>query len=71
MTPEPLPYPDPSEASEIPSSLPTSLLSPLKKDDTEPDASSMNMERPELSWNLCLVEQVVYSILPQDYSNLT
>ena len=49
MPPTPLPYPDPSEASER-SSLPlTSPLSSPKKDDTEPDAS---------------VEQVVYSILP-------
>ena len=54
MTPEPLPYPDPSEASETPSSVPTSLLSPPKKDDIEPAALSMNMERPDLSWNLCL-----------------
>ena len=54
MTPEPLPYPDPSEASEIPSLLPASLLSPPKKDDTKPNASSMNTERPDFSWNLCL-----------------
>ena len=54
MTPEPLPYPDPSEASEIPSSLPTSLSLLPKKDDIEPCASSVNMERPELSWSLCL-----------------
>ena len=54
MTPEPLPYPDPSEASETPSSLPTSLLLPVKKDNIEPGASSMYMERPDLSWNLCL-----------------
>ena len=53
-TPEPLPYPDPSEASEMSSSLLTSLLSPPKKDDIEPCASSMYMERPDLSWNLCL-----------------
>ena len=45
MTPEPLPYPDPSEASEIPSWLPTSLLSLLKKDNTESDALLMYMER--------------------------
>ena len=32
MIPEPLPYPDPSEASEMSSWLPTSLLSLLKKD---------------------------------------
>ena len=55
MTPEPLPYPDPSEASETSSLLPTSLSSPLKKDDNEPNASSMYTERPNLSWNLCLV----------------
>ena len=54
MTPEPLPFPDSSEASETPSSLPTSLLSPPKKDDNEPIASLMYMERPNLSWNLCL-----------------
>ena len=55
MTPEPLPYPDPSEASEMSSLLPTSLLLPLKKDDNEPNTSSMYTERPDLSWNLCLV----------------
>ena len=55
MTPEPLPYPDPPEASETSSLLPTSLLSPPKKDDNEPVASSMYTERPDLSWNLCLV----------------
>ena len=54
MTPEPLPYPDPSEASETSSLLPTSLLLPPKKDDNEPDALSMYTERPDLSWNLCL-----------------
>ena len=53
-TPEPLPYPDPSEASETSSSLLTSLLSLPKKDNNEPVASSMYMERPNLSWNLCL-----------------
>ena len=55
MTPEPLPYPDPSEASEMSSLLPTSLLSLPKKDDNEPVALSMYTERPDLSWNLCLV----------------
>ena len=55
MTPEPLPCPDLSEASEIPSSLPTSLSLLLRKDDIKPEASSMNTERPDLSWNLCLV----------------
>ena len=54
MTPEPLPYPDPSEASETSSLLPASLLSPLKKDDNELIASLMYTERPDLSWNLCL-----------------
>ena len=54
MTPEPLPYPNPSEASEIPSLLPTSLLLLPKKDDIKPDALSMYMERPDLSWSLCL-----------------
>ena len=54
MTPEPLPCPDPSEASETSSSLPTSLLSPPKKDDIEPVTSSIYMERPDLSWNLDL-----------------
>ena len=55
MTPEPLPYPDPSEASKTSSLLPTSLSSPPKKDDNKPDASLMNTERPNLSWNLSLV----------------
>ena len=54
MTPEPLPCPDPSEASERSSLLPASLLSPLKKDNIEPDALSMYTERPGLFWNLCL-----------------
>ena len=54
MTPEPLPYPDSSEASETSSLVPTSLSSPPKKDDIEPDASSMYTERPSLSWALCL-----------------
>ena len=61
MTPEPLPYPDPSEASETSSSLLTSLSLPLKKDDIEPVASSMYMERPDLSWNLDLVPTKKYS----------
>ena len=52
--PVPLPYPDPSEASERFSSLPVSLFSPPKKDDTKPATLSMNMERPDVSWNLCL-----------------
>ena len=60
MTPEPLPCPDPSEASEMSSSLPTSLSSPPKKDDIEPVASSMNTERPDLSWNLCLAPEKKY-----------
>ena len=54
MTPEPLPSPDSSEASERSSSLPTSLSSPPKKDDIEPVASSMYTERPNLSWTLDL-----------------
>ena len=54
MTPEPLPCPDPSEASETSSSLPTSLSSPPKKDDIELVTSSMYTERPDLSWNLDL-----------------
>ena len=54
MTPEPLPYPDPSEASERSSSPPTSLLSPPKKDNIKPDASSMYTESPALSWSLDL-----------------
>ena len=54
MTPEPLPYPDPSEASGMSSSLPTSLSSPPRKDDIELDASLMYTERPDLSWNLSL-----------------
>ena len=55
MTPEPLPYPDPSEASERSSLPPTSLLSPLKKDNIKPAALSMYTESPTLSWNLDLV----------------
>ena len=53
-TPEPLPCPDPSEASERSSSLLTSLSSPPKKDDNEPVTSSIYTERPNLSWNLSL-----------------
>ena len=45
MTPEPLPCPDPSEASEKSSLLPASLSSLPKKDNIEPNALSMNMER--------------------------
>ena len=60
MTPEPLLYPDPSEASETSSLLPTSLSSPPKKDDNEPDAWSMYTERPDLSWNLCLAPAKKY-----------
>ena len=60
MTPEPLPYPDPSEASETSTSLLTSLLSPPKKDDNEPVASSMNTERPVPSWSLCLAPAKKY-----------
>ena len=55
MTPEPLPFPDPSEASEMFSSLPASLLLPPKKDNSKPIALSMYTERPALSWALCLV----------------
>ena len=55
MTPEPLPYPDPSEASERSSLPPTSLLSPPKKDNIKPAASLMYTESPTLSWNLDLV----------------
>ena len=54
MTPEPCPYPDPSEASERSSLLPASLSSPPKKDDTKPAASSIYTERSTLSWTLCL-----------------
>ena len=61
MTPEPLPYPDPSEASEMSSLLPTSLSSPPKKDNIEPSASLMYTERPDLSWNLCLAPAKKYS----------
>ena len=58
---EPLPYLDPSEVSER-SPLPlTSLLSPPKKDNIKPGTSSMYMERPDLSWNLCLVPAKKYS----------
>ena len=60
MTPEPLPYPDPSEASETSSSLPTSLSSPLKKDNNELVALSMYMERPDLSWSLDLAPAKKY-----------
>ena len=54
MTPEPLPFPDPSEASETSSSLPASLLLLPKKDDSDPVTLLMYTERPALSWNLCL-----------------
>ena len=54
MTPEPLPFPDPSEASEMSSSLPASLLLPPKKDNIEHATLSMYTESPNLSWNLCL-----------------
>ena len=54
MIPEPLSHPVTSEASEIPSSLPTSLSLLPKKDDTEPNASLMYTERHGLSWNLSL-----------------
>ena len=60
MTPEPLPYPDPSEASGTSSLLPTSLLSPPKKDNNEPDPSLMYTESPDLSWNLCLAPAKKY-----------
>ena len=60
MTPEPLPCPDPSEASEMSSSLLTSPSSPPKKDDNEPVASSMYTERPALSWSLCLAPAKKY-----------
>ena len=53
-TPEPPPYPDPSEALEKSSLPPASLSSPLKKDNIKPDALLMNTERPSQSWNLCL-----------------
>ena len=54
MTPEPLPYPDPSEASETSSLLLTSLLSPPKKDNNKLVALLMYTERSDFSWNLCL-----------------
>ena len=54
MTPEPLPCPDPSEASETSSLLLTSLSLLPKKDDIEPVALSMYTERPDLSWTLDL-----------------
>ena len=54
MTPVPLPYPDPSEASERSSLLLASLLLLPKKDDNEPGTSSMYMERPADVWGLCL-----------------
>ena len=60
MTPEPLPYPDPSEASERSSSPPASLSSLPKKDDIEPGASSMYTESPDLSWSLCLAPTKKY-----------
>ena len=43
-SPEPLPYPDPSEASETSSLLLTSLSSPPKKDNSKLIASSMYTE---------------------------
>ena len=60
MTPELLPCPDPSEASEKSSLLLTSLSLPPKKDDNEPVASSMYTERPDLSWSLCLAPAKKY-----------
>ena len=60
MTPEPLPCPAPSEASERSSSPPASLLSPLKKDNIEPSASLIYTERPNPSWNLCLAPTKKY-----------
>ena len=68
MTPEPLPCPDPSEASETSSLLLASLSSPLKKDDSEPVASSMYTERPDLSWNLCLAPAKKYGGVCQGHS---
>ena len=60
MPPELLPYPDPSEASER-SSLPLTSLSSLpKKDDIEPATLSMNTERPDASWSLCLAPAKEY-----------
>ena len=49
----PLPHlgPDPAEASERSSSLPTSRLSPPKKSNIVDAISSMNMEQPDASWN--------------------
>ena len=54
MTPEPLPFPDPSEASERSSSLLTSLSLLPKKDNIKPDTLSMYMERPVDIWSLSL-----------------
>ena len=54
MTPVPLPYPDPSEASGRPSWLPTSLLSLPKKDDIKPNTSSIYTENPTDAWSLSL-----------------
>ena len=54
MPPVPLPYPDPSEASERSSLL---LVSPLllpRKTDITDNALSMNMAWPDVLWNLCL-----------------
>ena len=60
MTPEPLPFPDPSKASEKSSLLPASLLLLPRKDDIKPDTLLMNMERPGHSWNLCLAPAKKY-----------
>ena len=54
MTPEPLLYPDPSEASERSSLLLTSLSLLLKKDNTKPTVLSMYMESPTDVWSLSL-----------------
>ena len=54
MTPKPLPFPNPSEASETSSSLPASLSSPPKKDNNKPVALLMYTKSPFLSWALCL-----------------
>ena len=54
MPPMPLPYPDPSEASERSSSLPVSLLLLLKKANIVDAVLSMNTDQPNASWSLCL-----------------
>ena len=71
MTPEPHPYPDPSEASEKSSSPPAFPSSPLKKEDIKPNASLMYTERPGQFCNLCLTPTKKNSgFMPEEESEM-